>query len=79
MPNEVFYRKGIFGNFFFGGGGDFASSKREFPVALTNTTLSVTHSYCGLYKSKVGADKRVVRGSQGGMFRIAHFRAQVSL
>ena len=31
--NEVFYRKGIFGIFFFGGG-NFASSKTEFPVAL---------------------------------------------
>ena len=32
--SSIFYRTGIFGNFFFGGGGNFAFSKREFPVAL---------------------------------------------
>ena len=34
MQNQAFYRTGIFGNFFLGGGGNFAFSKREFPVAL---------------------------------------------
>ena len=33
MQNQAFYRTGLFGNFFFGGG-NFAFSKREFPVAL---------------------------------------------
>jgi len=33
VQNQAFYRTGIFGNFFFGGG-NFAFSKREFPVAL---------------------------------------------
>jgi len=34
VQNQAFYRTGIFGIFFFGGGGNFAFSKREFPVAL---------------------------------------------
>ena len=38
MQNQAFYRTGIFGNFFFGGG-NFAFSKREFPVALVATGL----------------------------------------
>jgi len=36
VQNQAFYRTGIFGNFFLGGG-NFAFSKREFPVALMRT------------------------------------------
>ena len=39
MQNQAFYRTGIFGNFFFGGG-NFAFSKREFPVALITSTFT---------------------------------------
>jgi len=40
VQNQAFYRTGIFGNFFFGGG-NFAFSKWEFPVALAKSGLSV--------------------------------------
>jgi len=53
VQNQAFYRTGIFGNFFFGGG-NFAFSKREFPVALLpasdltaiNSSLKVKRRPC---------------------------------
>ena len=42
------YRTGIFGNFFFGGG-NFAFSKREFPVALA---LTMTCDGSGISRTK---------------------------
>ena len=49
MPNQAFYRTGIFGNFFFGGG-NFAFSKREFPVALFwLRSIINNHSFPMLY------------------------------
>jgi len=42
VQNQAFYRTGIFGNFFFGGG-NFAFSKREFPVALDVTSRNYSH------------------------------------
>ena len=42
MQNQAFYRTGIIGIFF--GGGNFASSKREFPVIQIN--VASLSAYC---------------------------------
>ena len=57
MQNQAFYQTGIFGNFFFGGG-NFAFSIREFPVALLRKADLGIHIWGGkLFRGPEGRER----------------------